>query len=114
MTYTEADYHSIRTALLSVVSGVDLLDNDRALDSAEESSIRDHIEGSFYALDRLGVPYSVQNAAIYQGGRNQGRRYASAIVRDILEQYAPRLTPEARREWHDYRAARTAGEAVSL
>ena len=112
-TYTTADAPAIRVALLSIVSGVDLLDNRPSIDDAERASIRDHIKGSFYALDRLGVPYSVQNAAIHKGGRNQGRRYASAIVRDILEQYAPRLTPEARREWYDYRTAQIAGEAVS-
>lgn len=72
-TYTAADAPAIRLALLSIVSGVDLLDNRPSIDDAERASIR-----------------------------------------DILEQYAPRLTPEARREWHDYRAARTAGEAVSL
>ena len=105
MTYTEADYHGIRTAILSVVSGVDLLDNDRALDSAEESSIRDHIEGSFDQLDRLGVPYVVQNAAISAGSRNNRRRPASFIVREIMDNYAHRLTPEARREWYELRAA---------
>lgn len=106
MTYTTDDRHAIRLALLSVVSGVDLLDNHRNLDDAEQDSIRGHITGSLAALDRLGVPYIVQNAAIGAGSRNNERRPASAIVQDILDKYAHRLTPEARREWHDFRLAR--------
>ena len=113
MTYTTDDRHAIRLALLSIVSGADLLDNTRHMDDRERDSIRDHIEGSFAALDRLGVPYIVQNAAIGAGSRNNQARPASCIVRDILDQYAHRLTPEARREWYNYRAARVTEEATT-
>lgn len=112
MTYTTDDRHAVRLALLSIVSGVDLLDNRRNLGDDERASIRDHIKGSFEALDRLGVPYSVQNAAIGAGSCNNERRPASYIVRDILEQYADRLTPEGRREWYDFRAARLQGATI--
>lgn len=65
----------------------------------QEEQARRAIEADFAALDRLGVPYIVQNAATGAGSRNKGTRPTFFLVRDIMDKYAHRLTPEARQEW---------------
>lgn len=101
MKYTTADLLDIRLLLLSLASGMDILDN-RPGTPEEEKTIREAIEADFVGLDRLGVPYIVQNAAIGAGSRNNGKRPISFLVREILDQYAHRLTPEAREEWRRF------------
>ena len=107
MKYTVADLPDIRLLLLSLVSGMDILDNRPETPEEEKKSIREAIEADFAGLDRLGVPHIVQNAAIGAGSRNNGKRPISFLAREILDQYAHRLTPEARREWYDFRQSQT-------
>ena len=106
ITYTAADLSDIRLLLLSLVSGMNVLDNQPSTPEAERQTIRQAIEADFAALDRLGVPYIVQNAAIGAGSRNKGTRPASFLIHDILSKYAHRLTPEARQEWRKFREER--------
>ena len=102
IAYTIADLRSIRLLLLSLASGMDILDNQPSTPE-ERQTIRETIEADFVGLDRLGVPYIVQNAAIGAGSRNGGKRPTSFLVRDIMDKYAHRLTPEARQEWRELR-----------
>ena len=95
----------IKSILLSIISGTDLLENTR-LDAEETRAIRGIMECNFSEADRLGIPYKVQNAALAAGYSNQGRRYCSDLAREIMQQYADRLTPEARAEWKAFCAAR--------
>lgn len=99
IAYTAADLSSIRLLLLSLASGMDILDNQPSTPEVERQTIRETIEADFAALDRLGVPYIVQNSAIGAGSRNKGMRPTSFLVRDIMDKYAHRLTPEARQDW---------------
>lgn len=108
ITYTAADLSEIRLLLLSLASGIDILDNQPSTPEAERQTIRETIEADFAGLDRLGVPYIVQNSAIGAGSSNKGKRPTSFLVRDIMDKYAHRLTPEARQEWRQYREERTA------
>lgn len=108
ITYTAADLSDIRLLLLSLASGMDILDNQPSTPEAERQTIQEAIEADFADLDRLGVPYIVQNAAVGAGSRNRGARPTSFLVRDIMDKYAHRLTPEARQEWRQYREERTA------
>lgn len=105
-TYTAADLSSIRLLLLSLASGIDILNNQPDTPEEERQTIRETIEADFAGLDRLGVPYIVQNAAIGSGSRNKGTRPASFLIHDILSKYARRLTPEARQEWFEFREER--------
>lgn len=105
-TYTAADLSSIRLLLLSLASGIDILANRPDTPEEERQTIRETIEADFAGLDRLGVPYIVQNATIGAGSRNKGARPASFLVCDILDKYAHRLTPEARQEWRKFREGR--------
>ena len=102
ITYTAANLSDIRLLLLSLVSGMDILDNRPETPEEEKKSIREAIEADFAGLDRLGVPYIVQNAAIGAGSRNNGKRPISSLVREIMGKYAHRLTPEAREEWRRF------------
>ena len=108
MTYTTNDRHAIRALLLSLVSGMDILDNQPSTPEAERQTVKDSIEADFDGLDRLGVPYIVQNAAIGAGSQNKGARPASFLVHEILDKYAHRLTPEARQEWREFADAQRA------
>lgn len=110
MTYTTADLADIRLLLLSLASGMDILDNQPATPEQERQTVREAIEADFAGLDRLGVPYTVQNAAIGAGSRNKGKQYISRLVQDIMEQYAHRLTPEARQEWREFAEAQKQAE----
>lgn len=108
MTYTTNDRHEIRALLLSLVSGMDILDNRPSTPEEERQTIQQTIEADFADLDRLGVPYIVQNAATGAGSRNNGTRPASFLVHDIMDKYAHRLTPEARQEWREFAEAQRA------
>lgn len=114
ITYTAADLSDIRLLLLSLVSGMDILDNQPSTPEEERQTIRETIEADFAGLDRLGVPYIVQNAATGAGSHNKGTRPASFLAHEILEQYAHRLTPEARREWYDFRQSQTPEESEEI
>lgn len=102
ITYTAANLSDIRLLLLSLVSGMDILDNQPSAPESERQTIRETIDADFAALDRLGVPYIVQNAATGAGSRNKSMSPASFLVRDIMVKYAHRLTPEARQEWRTF------------
>ena len=106
ITYTTADLADIRLLLLSLASGMDILDNQPSTPEEERQTVREAIDADFAGLDRLGVPYIVQNAAIGAGSRNKGTRPASFLIHDILSKYAHRLTPEARQEWRKFREER--------
>lgn len=108
MKYTAADLSDIRLLLLSLASGMDILDNRPETPEEEKKSIREAIEADFVGLDRFGVPYIVQNAALGAGSRNNGKRPISSPVREIMDKYAHRLTPEARQEWRDFAEAQRA------
>lgn len=108
ITYTAADLSEIRLLLLSLASGMDILDNQPSTPESELQTIQEAIEADFAGLDRLGVPYIVQNAAIGAGNRNKGTRPASFLIHDILSKYAHRLTPEARQEWREFAEAQRA------
>ena len=95
----------IKNILLSIISAADLLENTR-LNAEETRAIRGIMECNFSDADRLGIPYKVQNAALAAGYSNRGRRYCSDLVREIMQQYADRLTPEARAEWKAFCAVR--------
>lgn len=102
MKYTAADLSDIRLLLMSLASGMDILDNQPTTPEEEQKTIREAIEADFVGLDRLGVPYIVQNAALGAGSRNSGKRPISSLVREIMGKYAHRLTPEAREEWRRF------------
>ena len=110
-TYTAADLSDIRLLLLSVVSGMDILDNRPSTPEAERETIGGTIKADFDGLDRLGVPYVVQNAAIGAGSRNKSALPASSLTRDIMDKYAHRLTPEARQEWREFMETRREARA---
>ena len=95
----------IKNILLSIISAADLLENAR-LTAEETRALRGCMECNFSDADRLGIPYKVQNAALAAGYSNKGRRYCSDLTREIMQQYADRLTPEARAEWKAFCAAR--------
>lgn len=102
MKYTTADLSDIRLLLLSLASGMDILDNRPRTPEEEKKYIQEAIEADFVGLDRLGVPYIVQNAALGAGSRNNGKSPISFLVREIMGEYAHRLTPEAREEWRRF------------
>ena len=110
ITYTTADLADIRLLLLSLASGMDILDNRPSTPEEERQTIRETIEADFKGLDRLGVPYTVQNAAVGAGSHNKGRQYISRLVQNIMDQYAHRLTPEARQEWWEFAEAQKQAE----
>lgn len=110
MKYTTADLSDIRLLLLSLASGMDILDNRPTTPEEEQKTIREAIEAGFAGLDRLGVPYTIQNAAIGAGSRNNGKQYVSRLVQNIMDQYANRLTPEARQEWREFAEAQKQAE----
>lgn len=91
----------IKNLILSIISASDLLENAR-LNDGERRALRDIMECNFSEADRLGIPYKVQNAALVAGCSNRGRRYCSSLTTEIMQQYANRLTPEARAEWKEF------------
>ena len=69
-----------------------------------------------YTGDRQEVPEVLRLSDLYQGSGSA--EVEVKVLRDdgtgdILDQYAHRLTPEARREWYNYRAARVTEEATT-
>lgn len=91
----------LKNLILSIISASDLLENAR-LTTDERRALRDIMECNFNEADRLGIPYSVQNAALSAGAANHGRRYCSDLAREIMQRYADRLTDSARAEWRSF------------
>ena len=91
----------VKNLILSIVSASDLLENGR-LDAEERRTICGIMECNFAEADRLGVPFIVQNAALAAGRQNRRRRYCSDLAREIMQQYADRLTDSARAEWRGF------------
>ena len=89
----------ISNALLCIVSGNDLIHNRASLSEDERRSIRSAMECTLADLDNMGVPFSVQNAALYAGEDNKQKRYCSSFVSEIMEKYADKLSDEARSSW---------------
>ena len=97
----------IRRLLISMISAADLLESAR-LDDEERRSISDIQRCNLDDADRLGIPYSVQNAALAAGRAMHRRGYASNIVDAIMTENAAKLTEEHRAAWKAYRTARIA------
>ena len=95
----------LRNLLAAIVSASALLDHGH-ISEDERRSLRSNIQANFEQADRLGVPYSVQNAAISAGRKlDLARESAQAKARQIIRENAARLTAEYRAEWREYRLA---------
>ena len=95
----------LRNLIASMVSASALLVHGN-LDAEEARSVRSSLEADFSDADRLGVPYSVQNAALYAGRRlNLNSDSAQDAARRIMQEYAERLTPDHMADWKAYRLA---------
>ena len=95
----------LRNLLAAIVSASALLDHGH-ISEDERRALRSNIEATFDQADRLGIPYSVQNAAIFAGRKlDMGRESAQAKARQIIRENADRLTAEYREEWREYRLA---------
>jgi len=95
----------IRRLLTSIIAAADLLENG-CLNDSERRSIRDIQDCNLQDADKLGVPYSVQNAALAAGTAMKRRGYSAAEADALMEKYAEKLTPEFRSEWKKYREMR--------
>jgi hypothetical protein len=98
--------YKIKMLLLSTISGADLLENF-LLEDYDRATIRDCMKCNFDEMDRIGVPYIVQNAALVAGHKNKGKRPCMALTTELMEEYADRLTELACNEWKTMMEGRT-------
>lgn len=84
----------IRMILMSLCSAIDILSNrSHTLTFEEIRYFQENVELNFVELDRLKVPYVVQNAVIAVGEKNRGRNYVSTLVFEMMAQYVGQLLP---------------------